>query len=420
MQGAVQDVDVVIVGAGAAGLSAAKTAAQRGLSFVLLEASHRIGGRAYTEMLAPGIALDLGCHWMHSASLNPFVAIADRLGYVYRKDGQWRSNIYNGVWLDEAERQAWMDGMEAGYAAIRRAAREGRDVAVAEVVDLDAPWAGFFAYWFSLGTSRDIDQVSILDIVNYNDTEENWPLRDGYGALVAEWAADVPVTLNASVERVTWNARGVRVETPRGTITGRTALITVSTNVLASGAIAFDPGLPAWKLEAAAALPLGVHNRIAILLADNPFPADGRPNATIGLGGDDVPMSIQLRPFGLDYVVGVTGGRHGSWLERAGVQASVDHLTERLVAAFGSDVRKALSDRTIVTAWESDPWTLGSYSGATPGNGHSRAELARPVDDVLHFAGEAASTDFFSTCHGAYLTGAARVNEIADRLRPAA
>lgn len=420
MQGAVQDVDVVIIGAGAAGLSAAKAAAQRGLSFVVLEASHRIGGRAYTEMLAPGIALDLGCHWMHSASLNPFVAIADRLGYVYRRDSQWRSNIFNGAWLGEAERQAWMDGIEAGYAAIHAAAAEGRDVSVAEVVDLDAPWAGFFAYWFSLGTSRDIDQVSVFDVTNYNDTEENWPLRDGYGALVAQWAADVPVTLNARAERVTWGSRGVRVATPRGTVTGRTALITVSTNVLASGAIAFDPGLPDWKLEAAAALPLGVHNRIAILLKDNPFPPGERPNATIGLGGDDVPMSIQLRPFGLDHVVGVTGGRHGSWLERAGVQASVDHLTERLVAAFGSDVRRSLSDRTIVTAWESDPWTLGSYSGAAPGNGHRRADLARPVDGVLHFAGEATSTDFFSTCHGAYLTGAAQIEAIAERLRPAA
>lgn len=131
-------------------------------------------------------------------------------------------------------------------------------------------------------------------------------------------------------------------------------------------------------------------------------------------------MSIQIRPFGLDYVSGVTGGRHGSWLERAGIAASLDHMTERLVAAYGSDVRSSLSDRTIVTAWESDPWTLGSYSGATPGNGHKRAELARPVDNVLFFAGEATSTKFFSTCHGAYLTGIAQIERIAGALKQAA
>ena len=101
------DVDVVIVGAGAAGLSAAKEAAQKGLSFVVVEASHRIGGRAYTEELAPGQPFDLGCHWMHSASLNPFVAIADQHGFAYRKDGSWDHDIWHrGALLGEEQRQA--------------------------------------------------------------------------------------------------------------------------------------------------------------------------------------------------------------------------------------------------------------------------------------------------------------------------
>jgi len=422
MSAAPHDVDVIIVGAGAAGLSAARTAAERGLSFALVEASHRIGGRAYTEDFAPGIPYDLGCHWMHSASLNPFVAIADEFGFAYRRDSQWRSNTFTGgAFLPDDELQRWTKGMEADHAAIETAAAQGRDVSVADVIDLSAPWAAFMAYWFSLGTSRDIDQVSVFDVSNYNETDENWPLRDGFGALVARWARDVPVTLNAKAERITWSGSGVRVETGKGTLTGRTALITVSTNVLTSGAIAFEPGLPDWKLEAAAALPLGVHNRIGIMLNDNPFPSDAPTTATVQLGdADEVPMSIQIRPFGLNYVSGVTGGRHGSWLERQGIAASLDHMVERLVAAYGSDVRASLSERTIVTAWESDPWTLGSYSAATPGNGDKRAVLARPVDDVLFFAGEAASTEFFSTCHGAYLTGIDQIDAIAGRLRTAA
>jgi monoamine oxidase len=127
----------------------------------------------------------------------------------------------------------------------------------------------------------------------------------------------------------------------------------------------------------------------------------------------DVPMATQLRPFGFDYVVGVTGGRHGEWLERAGSAASVDFLTERLVAAFGSDIRTALSARAIVTAWAGDHWTLGSYSSALPGRMHQRAELSRPIDDILFFAGEACSTEFAGTCHGAYLTGVAAVEAMA-------
>ena len=124
-------------------------------------------------------------------------------------------------------------------------------------------------------------------------------------------------------------------------------------------------------------------------------------------------MAIQLRPFGHDYVVGVTGGRFGAWLEHAGQAASVAHLTDHLVAAFGSDIRGALSDRTIVTAWANDPWTLGSYSSALPGSHRCRAELAKPIDDILYFAGEAASPKYFSTCHGAYLSGIAAIDALA-------
>jgi monoamine oxidase len=419
--GVTSDVDVVIVGAGSAGLSAARAAEERGLSYRLLEASHRIGGRAYTEEFAPGLPFDLGCHWMHSASLNPFVPIADRFGFHYRKDGAWRTNIYIGKgWATERERDEVFALRHANEAAIAAAVARGEDVAVADVADLQSRWAPFMAYWFTLGTSRDIDQVSIVDAVAYNDTEENWPLREGYGALLALWASGIPVTLNAPVTRVRWSEAGVAAETAKGTVTGRRLLMTVSTNILASGRIAFDPPLPDWKRDAAAELPLGVHNRIGIMLTRNPFGPDAPGSATIMLKSDDVPMSVQLRPFGFDYVVGVTGGRFGAWLERAGTAASIDYLTERLVGVFGGEIRKALSPRSIVTAWGGDPWTLGSYSAATPGNGHRRKDLARPVDDILYFAGEAASPDFFATCHGAYLSGIAAIESIAKSAKAAA
>jgi monoamine oxidase len=415
------DVDLVIVGAGAAGLAAAKAAQARGLSFHLIEASHRIGGRAYTEEMAPGMPMDLGCHWMHSASLNPFVAIADRFGFHYRRDGAWRMNGFAGSRrLTEAEHAEIHRGMAANYAAIGAAAERGEDIAVSEVMDLENRWAALYAYWFSLGTSNDIDQISTIDVAAYNDTDENWPLREGYGALVARWAAHIPVTLNAPAERIRWGSGGVVVETPKGSVEGKRLLITVSTNMLASGRIRFDPPLPEWKLAAASDVPLGVHNRIGIMLNSDPFGPDAPTSATIMLDRD-APIATQLRPFGFNYVVGVTGGRHGAWLERAGPAASVDYLTEHLVAAFGGDIRKALSSRTIVTAWAGDPWTLGSYSSALPGASHQRAALARPVDDILYFAGEACSREFAGTCHGAYLSAMAAVDAMApgDRAKSA-
>ena len=162
------DVDLVIVGAGAAGLAAAKEAQKLGLTFTVLEASHRIGGRAYTEDFAPGVPFDLGCHWMHSASLNPFVAIAEREGFHYEKDNDWHSSIFErGTWLSKDKLAELNAAEKALERTIETAVNDGKDVAIADVMDLSDPWAPYFAYWLSLGTSRDIDQVSIIDNVAY-------------------------------------------------------------------------------------------------------------------------------------------------------------------------------------------------------------------------------------------------------------
>jgi len=418
---AASDVDVVIVGAGAAGLSAARAATTRGLSFHLLEASPRIGGRAYTREFIPGMPFDLGCHWMHSASLNPFVAIADRFGFRYQKGEPWSGNIYAGnCWLTKETEQEILALAEADEAAIAAAAARGQDLAVAEVVDRQSRWAPFLAYWFTLSTSRDMDQVSIADAVAAEDTGVDWPLRDGFGALLARWAADIPVTLDTPVTRVRWGKAGVAAKTAKGSVTGRRLLITVSTNILASGRIAFDPPLPAWKRDAAAGLPLGSYQRIGIMLTHDPFGPDALPHATVMPAGDETPLTVFLRPFGLDYVVGLTAGRFAAALERAGRAASVDYLAERLVKTFGGGIRKAFSRRSLVSAWDSDPWILGAYSAATPGNPHSREALARPVEDVLFFAGEATSPNFFDSCHGAYLSGIAAIDDIAKSTRTAA
>lgn len=412
-----RDVDVVIVGAGAAGLSAAKAAAARGLAFVLVEASHRIGGRALTEDLARGQPFDLGCHWMHSASINPLVPIADEYGFRYRRDGEgWHGAIHHhGAFASSEQLRDLERAARVQHAAVEAAGKTG-DPAVADVVDLDGPWAPWLAYWFSVETSCDWDRTGAASTLAYNDTGENWPVIEGYGALIAAWGADVPVTLNAAVERIRMTRDGVEVETARGPVRGRTALVTVSTGMLSSGRIAFEPELPAWKLAAAHALPLGVHNRIGVLL-DGPE-GDGSPScsATVMTEDDEVPMHVEVSPYGHSYAVGVTGGRFASWLERAGQAAAVECLVEHLRAVCGSAITNRITGRAIATAWEGDAWTLGSYSAAMPGQVHQRAELARPVDERIFFAGEATSPEFFSTCHGAYLSGRCALDEIAGVL----
>ena len=384
---------------------------------MLLEASHRIGGRAHTEDLVPGQPIDRGCHWMHSASLNPFVGIAERLGFRYRRECGWHGMIHHhGAFLDD-------DKMCDVNALVE--ADEGQSPRRPDTGTPPLPMS-------STGTARgrrtmpigcrwirscDPDQTGAADIVAYNETNEDWPVIAGYGALVAAWAADVPVMLDAAVQRVVMTRDGVDVETPLGTISGRTALITVSTNMLASGRIAFEPELPSWKTTAAQELPLGIHNKIAILLNNASAAIPESQYVTVMTRDHDLPVGLNVRPYGYDYVVASTGGRFAASLERSGQAASVEFLVEHLKAVFGSRISSCFTDRVIVTAWQGDPWTLGSYSAARPGQAHQRAMLARPVDDRLFFAGEATSRDFSYTCHGAYLTGQRAIAEIAALLR---
>lgn len=404
--------DLAIVGAGAAGLGAARTALDRGLDVLLVEASHRIGGRAYSEEIFPGVPFDLGCHWLHSASINPFVPIADRIGARYELNIGWQPHVrVSGGWATDVECAEFFNYWERCDQAVKTSSNQGKDVAVADVVDRSSRWTPFYDYWISLMTSSDSDLVSVVDLATYNDTGENWPVVDGYGNLVSRFGADIPVSLNTCVERIEYSRSGMRLRTTRGEVEAQKVLVTVSNGMLASGRIQFDPPLPDWKRDAIAAIPLGNHNRIALTFEGDPFGEDS-PTSILDLD-DEVPMLLHIKPYGHNYVVGVTGGRFADWLERAGESASVDHLAERLRRVFGSHVVKAMRGH-IVTAWGGDPWTLGAYSTCLPGQAHQRAALAAPLDHRLWFAGEATSSEFFSTCHGAYLSGLDSANAIAD------
>ena len=238
----------------------------------------------------------------------------------------------------------------------------------------------------SLESSCDPDQTGVADFVAYDETGEDWPVVDGYGALVAAWAAEVPVTLDAPAQRVVMTRDGVAVETPCGTIAGRAALVTVSTGVLASGRITFEPELPSWKTTAAEEVPLGVHNKIAILL-NAASPALPEPQYLTAMTRDhDSPVVLNVRPYGYDYVMGTTAGRFGDALERAGRNASVEFLVEHMKAVFGNGIARCLTDRVIVTAWRGEPWTLGGYSAPRPGRSQGRLQKIPFMNDCSEIA----------------------------------
>ena len=413
------ETDVIIIGAGASGLSAAKELTRLGLSFTVVEGSHRIGGRAYSEEIAPGVWFDLGCSYLHQGETNPFVAIADELGVVlgkHRGDLFEDSNIRlykNGVPLSSTEREAYIAYLAECDVAATAAADRGEDVALLDLVDTESEFFPILMHNSADNYTRDIDEVSSLDYANFASGSDI-PVLNGYGNLVAAWGCDVTVSLNTKVERIDWSGAGVSVETSRGTLHGRTALCTVSTGILASGEIQFMPGLPDWKMEAVAGLPTGTENKICLHFDQDVFGPDGRGFHNTW-NDEGVAGGFEASVLGHNTAVAFIGGRFAVWLEKQGQQAGHDYAVDRVAEAFGNDIRKHVTS-SIVTAWTTEPWTRGSYSCALPGQAHQRTELARALDDRLFFAGEATTVGDHTCCHGAYRSGIRAAQEISQIL----
>lgn len=409
-----RDCDIAVIGAGAAGLAAAKTVAAAGRRVVLLEAKPRIGGRAWTESDSLGAPFDHGCHWLHSASRNPWVAIARDLGRDVGPDERERHIHLGDRWATDDEVADWDDYADATFAAIAAA---GRDVAAGTMIGRNVRWAPLFDGWIGMINGVNGDATSALDHANYVDTRENWCVAGGYGALVAAYGADAPVALETPADRIDWGGKDIRIETSRGVLVARAAIVTVSTAVLASERIVFDPPLPDWKQAAIRGLPLGAAEKVALRFDADVF---GDPAGYYSLfsSADADAMSFQIRFFDQPLAIGYAGGRLARELAAMEPDAAADFALESLKQAFGADIAKHVV-AAVRTEWTNDPDIGGGYSAARPGKAHLRADMARPVEDRLFFAGEAASLPFFSTAHGAYLTGVAAADAAMDAIGPA-
>jgi monoamine oxidase len=410
-------IDVAIIGAGAAGLGAANALKDSGLSVIVLEARDRVGGRAHTIQAAPGITFDLGCGWLHSADQNTFVEIAERLNFeIDRTLPPWRERAY-GKAFPQSERDAFMQAIDEFYARADEAAQQakatGRDSAADLCLEPGNRWNPMIDAISTYINGCELDQVSILDMDAYEDTNINWRVRRGYGALIAAYGAHLALALNCVVKLIDHSGKLVRIETSQGTLTAEKVIVTVPTNLIADEAIRFSPALPG-KVDAARGLPLGLADKVMLAL-DEPeaLPKDGN------LRGATMRTEMgtyHLRPFGQPCIEGFFGGRFAQALEDAGDGAIAAYSIDEIASFLGNDFRRKLTPLKE-SRWSHDPFARGSYSHALPGHAGKRAVLAVPVDERLFFAGEATSPGFFSTAHGARDSGERAAREVLAALR---
>jgi monoamine oxidase len=397
------EVDVAVIGAGAAGIAAARRLAEaKRASFVVLEARDRPGGRVWTCDPA-GFLIDLGGEFLHSADRNILTPVAERLGFtIQRRQPDWMTRLRRSGATAEEEAD-WLAEREAHYWAVHQAAQASEDRPASAVLRPGGRWNALLDASSTWGNAVELEALSVKDNDRYEDSGVNFRLRQGYGALFAALAKGLPIAYDTAASRIAHGGKRIAVETNRGTVSAAGAIVTVPTDVIAGGHVAFDPPLPE-KLSAAAGLPLGLANKLYLSLDDGVLPDIEDDAQLIGSTTQRETMSYQIRPLGRPVVRCFFGGRFAAQLERDGIAAMAAFAADELAGLFGAGIRRQLRP-LAASAWRGDPFARGSYSYARPGHADDRAALAAPVEGRLFFAGEATSPNFFSTAHGAYDSG---------------
>lgn len=399
------EADVAIVGAGAAGIAAARKLAAAGRRVVILEAGDRIGGRCITDTTTFGMPFDLGAHWLHAPDVNPLTKLAPRTGFeIYPAPPGQKVRIGRRN-AREGELEQFFAVLVRARRAIEDAARGKTDMSVQQAMPKDlgewAPSVEFYLGPFSCG--KDFADLSVVDFQRSSERDVDAYCRQGFGTLVAKLAEGLPVQLSTPVTRIAPQARGsITLETGKGALQARAVIVTVSTNVLANGKLI--PDLPKRQLDALARLRLGHYERVALEIPGNPF----------GLAGDDLVFE-KADGKQTAALLGNVGGSSLAYIDIAGSFARelaskgqremTAFALEWLDKLFGADVKNAVA-RTHATQWAFAPHVQGAFSAASVGGQPSRRILmTEPLRDRVFYAGEAAHETLWGTVGGAWESG---------------
>jgi monoamine oxidase len=397
--------EVVIIGAGAAGIAAARRLAAAGKRCVLFEAADTVGGRCVTDTRTFGVPYDRGAHWIYAADLNPLAKLAIQSGLeIYPAPPGQRMRI-GRRYAREGEMEDFLASLVRANTAIADAARKG-DVACAQVLPKDlGEWRPTVEFVLGpYGCGKELSEVSTVDFARAAERDNSAFCRQGFGALLAKLAAGLPVQLATPVTGIEyWSRTRLEVQTAKGAFRPSAVIVTASTNVLAAGKIKFAPELSKRQLDAVAKLKLGSHDHVALELTGNP----------LGLRADELAFektenrqtaAIFANVAGSTLCVIDVAGSFGRELSGRGEPAMIDFAITWLTGLYGTDFKNIVK-RRHATRWDNEPWILGAASAAAPGAQSARKIMQEPLSGRIFFAGEAMHETLWGTVGGAWESG---------------
>jgi monoamine oxidase len=412
--------DIVIIGAGSSGLSAAKKLKEIGTSYVVLEASERIGGRAFTESNILGQPFDHGCSWISGSNDNIFSDLGKNNNFtlvdhsnpkieMFERDGKKSPN--------EAVKEYNKSEIKIKE-ILRDTGRRGIDIPVSKIIP-KVPYGECFQNWEgALNYAVDVDQISTAEYWNTKESQPSFIVKEGLGSLVATLNDNFPISLDTNVLEVDYSGSGVKVVTSKGIILAKACICTVSIGVLKSEKIKFTPKLPNKTQKALNGIQMGLLVKIALLFDGNRLGFTENSFLQYDIAPENIGSGCYFLawPTGHDYIVGFIGGRFAWNLSKQGEDEVVEYALSKLVNLSGSNIRKHFL-KGFASDWASNPLTKGSYSAVKPGYYGARELLNEPIAEKLIFAGEATAGDLAGLVNGAYESGKMAASRISSIIK---
>jgi monoamine oxidase len=420
---------IIVVGAGLAGLTAARILASEGETVTILEARNRVGGRAFSSTVGDA-RVDLGADWVRGLNpLNPVFAFADAAGLSLtpKVDGTTVAWEEGAGWLTPAVflpvSLAGVDS-EAEMPEILEAL--GEEVSIDDALEYwldlrnltDDPRrrTRFFARTFMEEQfSAPISSLSVADCIErlaFNGVDAR--PTEGWSTFARTLARDLDVRTGEVVDGIVVSEDGVSVSSTSGELAGTHVIVTVPLGVLKAQTITFEPGLPEEKLSAIERLSMGSLEKVILTFSDTFWLDQGAEIYHLQLNRTPYPHLIDLSRYtGSPQLAVMVSGEPARFVTNSGEDEVVIAAMTVVRDMFGADVPDPIDTR--VTDWTHDPYSLGSSSYVpVGGSAADMAVIGEPVGDRLFFAGEHTSPSFWGSAHGAMITGIREASRFLD------
>ena len=417
--------EVIIVGAGIAGIAASKILTKKDIPHIILEASNRVGGRAKKAPDHFGSWFDIGCSYLHEGEINPFVGISQSLNTSIKTDMgdlftlEKTKFLINGIWFSSKARKSILEEDQIFKDKLSKAKNSPKDKALSSYLDMTSPYFPIFSNLLTGLNGVEPNLVSLKDFASVKEGQD-FIIESGMANLIEKWGSNLTVKFNTAVKKVSWTENRVHIETTNGGFNSKKLLITVSNGILSSNQINFLPELPDYKVAAIRNLPMATLNKVCLCFRDGTF-QKSQEGWYVACGGPSETsissvMSFEIRRSPKNHMIIFFGGKEAKELELSHKKV-LKRIRLMLSNTFGHDVLERIT-KSITSSWGLDEYSLGSYSYALPGKNKDRDLLRKSIDGTLFFAGEATEKDHYGTCHGAYFSGVRAAKAMISKLKP--